>query len=182
MRHVLYLGTKPVVLIYNEFEEDINVSEITRIDYSNLFGEAVTISSLLNSIAQLRSQAEEEYERKKLNRHILEADLDKRWRREANRNEGKFSITEEDGSITTLKLTEKALESCIITDKGYQTAKNNEISAKRDFAYLEALYWAVQDKSKKLDNMLPKVTPHEFYDELIEGTVNGIFIKKEFKK
>jgi hypothetical protein len=182
MKHVIHLGDKPIVLIYNEFENEIDVSQITRIDYSNLFGEAVTISSLLNSIAQLRSQAEEVYERKKFERQIMEADLEKRWRKESNKNEGKFTITESDGSIITIKLTEKALESSIIADKGYQTCKNNEISAKRDFAYLEALYWAVQDKSKKLDNMLPKVTPKEFIDELIEGTVNGILIKKNFNK
>ena len=181
MKHVIYLGEKPIVLIYKEFENDIDVSQITRIDYSNLYGEAVTISSLMNSIAQLRSQAEEVYERKKLSRQIMEADLEKRWRKEANKNEGKFTITEEDGSIITIKLTEKAIESSIISDKGYQLSKNNEISAKRDFSYLDSLYWSLQDKSKKLDNMLPKITPSEFYDELIEGTINGILIKKNFK-
>lgn len=177
----LNLGDKQIILIYPDFENEIDVIELTKINYSNLFGEAVTVSSLLNSFGQLRAQAEYEFESKKFQRQIMEADLEKRWRKEANRNEGKFTVTEKDGGVITIKLTEKALESAIIGDLGYQTIKNNEISCKRDLDYVSALYWAIQDKSKKLDNMLPKVTPHELINELVEGTVNGICIKKKLK-
>ena len=43
---------------------------------------------------------------------------------------------------------------------------------------IDSLYWAIQSKDKKLTNLVPKVTPKEFYDELIEGTVNSFIIKK----
>jgi hypothetical protein len=44
---------------------------------------------------------------------------------------------------------------------------------------LDALQWAVQDKSKKLNNLLKPVTPTEFLNELVEGEVNSFFIKKK---
>ena len=179
MKFVLHLDNKPVVLIYNDIEEEINVDEITSINYSNLYEEAVTISTLINNVGQLRAEAEHIYDLKKLETKTMAANLEKRWRKEANKTEGgKFTVTMDEGDTVSIKLTEKALESAMDGDKGYQICKSNELNAKRDFAYIDALYWAIQDKSKKLDNLLPKVTPKDFYNELIEGKINNIFIKK----
>ena len=50
MKHVIHLNDKPIVLIYGDLDEEINVDEITKIDYSNLYGESVTISVILNRI------------------------------------------------------------------------------------------------------------------------------------
>ena len=48
----------------------------------------------------------------------------------------------------------------------------------KNFAVLDTLQWSVQDKSKKLNNLLRPVTPSEFLQELVEGEVNSFFIKK----
>ena len=178
MRHVIHVDNKPIVLVYEDFEGDVNVNELTKIDYSNLYGEAVTISTLLNRLGQLRAEAERVYEEKKLERSIMEADLVKRWRREASNNTGKFTITEDDGSTISIKLTERAIDSLVVADKGYQVCKRNEISAQRDLGYLDSLYWATQSKDKKLGHLLPAVTPKDFWEEIVDGTVNGIYIKK----
>jgi hypothetical protein len=181
MKHLIHIGEKPVVLIYSDFEDEIDVNELTRIHYENLWGEAVTVSTLLNRIGQLRAEAERIYDSKKFELNVLEADLKKRWRREANKSSGKFSITDDDGTVIFIKLTEKSLDDAVLCDKGYQTVKNNEIKVKRDYGYIDSLFWAIQSKDRKLNNLLPQVTPGEFYDELIEGSINGIFIKKPKK-
>jgi len=40
------------------------------------------------------------------------------------------------------------------------------------------LYWSIQSKDRKLNNLVPKVTPEEFYNDLVEGTINTFTIKK----
>lgn len=94
-------------------------------------------------------------------------------RREANLSGGKFTI---DGE--SVKLTEKSLEDAVILDVKYQTVSKEIIEAKRDLDMLDSLFWSVQDKSKKLNNILKPVTPEEFVSELIEGEINLLFIKK----
>ena len=104
---------------------------------------------------------------------MFEASLKKQLRREANLNGGKFTI---DGE--SVKLTEKSLEDAVILDVKYQTVSKEIIEAKRDLDMLDSLFWSVQDKSKKLNNILKPVTPEEFVSELIEGEINLLFIKK----
>jgi len=181
MKHIIHLGDKPIVLIYKDFDEEIDVNEFTKIDYSNLFGETVTISALINRIGQLRAEAEAEYERKKLKRHIEESTLEKRWRKEASKSDGKFTIKEEGERPYMIKLTDKSVAAAIISDPAYKVAKSNEISANRDYQFLDAFYWSLKDKSNKLNVLLPKNVPEDFYNEIVEGTINGIMIRKPKK-
>ena len=44
---------------------------------------------------------------------------------------------------------------------------------------LDSLYWACQDKSRKLNGLVNGTTPQEFVEGMIEGKVNGILIKKK---
>ena len=68
-----------------------------------------------------------------------------------------------------------------VLDKAFQTAKKNYIESQRDYGYLDSLFWAISDKSKKLNHLLPAVVPEDFYNELVEGEINGILIKKPKK-
>ena len=46
MKIILEQGDKTIVLIETEGDEEIFLDDITKIDYSNLYGEATTISAL----------------------------------------------------------------------------------------------------------------------------------------
>lgn len=178
MKHIIHLGENPVVLVYKPIERDIDTDSLTAIDYSNIYGEVVTTPVILNMIGQLRAEAEKVHEDKKIERKVMEADLEKRWRREANKASGKFTLTDDDGTIYSIKLTDNAIKAALNSDKGVIICMNNEVKAKRDLGYLDALYWAIKSKDQKLNNLLPKVTPEEFYNELVDGIINGILIKK----
>ena len=56
--------------------------------------------------------------------------------------------------------------------------KKQVIAAKRDLDFIDSLYWAIQSKDKKLSVLTKGVTPEELYNEIIEGTINNIVIKK----
>lgn len=170
---LVHFGNAPVKLITNGFEETLDIDRLTSIDYSNLYGEAVTISALLNKIGMLRADAEREMSEKKLVRDVLEATLKKGWRREANINGGRFTVDGED-----IKLSEKALDEALLLNDEYQERSLDYIDAQKNFSVLDSLLWAVQDKSRKLNNLLKPVTPQEFLNDLVEGEVNTYFIKK----
>lgn len=177
MEILVHFNEVPVTLVTNGFEDTVDIDQLTSIDYSNLYGEAVTVSALLNKVGLLRAEAERAVSEKKLEKEVYEADMKKGWRREANRNGGKFTIEEEE-----IKLSEKALDEALLLDEDYQKLCLEYIEAQKNFSVLDALQWSVQDKSKKLNNLLKPVTPQEFLSELVEGKVNSFLIaKKGFK-
>lgn len=169
----VHFNNVPVELETNGFDGKVDIDRLTSIDYSNLFGEAVTVSALLNKIGLLRAEAEKAVADKKLEKDVYEADLKKRWRRQAQKNGGKFFIDDDE-----IKLSEKALDEAILLDEDYQQLSCELIEAQKNFAVLDTLQWSVQDKSKKLNNLLRPVTPSEFLQELVEGEVNSFFIRK----
>lgn len=177
MEILVHFNDVPVTLVTNGFEDTVDIDRLTSIDYSNLYGEAVTVSALLNKVGLLRAEAERAVSEKKLEKEVYEADMKKGWRREANRNGGKFTIEDEE-----IKLSEKALDEALLLDEDYQKLCLEYIEAQKNFSVLDALQWSVQDKSKKLNNLLKPVTPQEFLSELVEGKVNSFLIaKKGFK-
>lgn len=171
------IGDKVVVLKFGEFTDEINVDELTSIDYSNLYGEAVTISALMNRIGLLKAEAESALAIKKLECEIYAANMARQYRREANINSGKFTMMDGTQPIS-IKLTEDSLSQAILCDATYQNKKKAVINAQRDVSFLDSLYWSVKSKDTKLSVLMPQVTPAEFYDEIVAGTVNGILIAK----
>ena len=60
MKIIIEEEDKTIVLISSDEDEEINLEEVTTINYSNLYGEAVTISALLNKVGMWKA----DYERK----------------------------------------------------------------------------------------------------------------------
>ena len=172
---VLDFQGKPIVLIFQGFEQELNLDELTSIDYANLYGEAVTISALLAKLGIMRAEAEKNHSECKLDYDICEARLKKLHRKFAANNSQKIQM--DDGSL--VKMTENALEELIKTDIVWQKKKKSMIEAKRQYDYMDAIFWAASSKDKKLNNIVKAITPEEFYDELVEGAINGIIIKKK---
>lgn len=174
MKTLIHIGESPITLTMSDFEDEINVDEITSIEHHNLYGEAVTISALMNKIGILKSKAESMHSEKKLEFDIYESTLRKNFRRESATKGGKFEIEGEQ-----IKLTENSLNEAITLDKGWQVNKKNVIKAKETLDKIDSIYWAIQSKDRKLSVLMKAVTPEEFLSELVEGKVNGILIKKQ---
>ena len=173
MKKIVHIGENDIVLISKDIIDELDMDQITSIDHSNLYGEIVTCSVLLNKIGLLKAEVEAQYNYDKMNYEIYESKLRESLRRESILNGGKVQTS--NGSI---KLTESSLDELILLDLDFQKKKRNTIESKKNLDMIDSLYWAIQSKDKKLTNLVPKVTPKEFYDELIEGTVNSFIIKK----
>ena len=173
MKTLIHLGDHPVVLIQKDFDSEVDLDKITSIDYSNLYGEQVTVSALLNKVGSLRALAERALSETKLKHDIQEAKFKKDLREEARNNSGVFEI---DGTV--IKLTEKALDEAPYHCDTLNKMKREIIECKKDYEVLDSLFWAVQAKCSKLNNIIRPVTPEELFKELIEGKINGITIVK----
>ena len=46
MEILVHFNDVPVTLVTNGFEETVDIDKLTSIDYSNLYGEAVTVSAV----------------------------------------------------------------------------------------------------------------------------------------
>jgi len=164
MKTLIHLGDKPVTLLLRDFDDEVNVDDLLSIDYSNLYGEAVTIPALMNQIGTLKAQAEKIVAEKKLEFEVFEAELRQRLRKES--------------AETAQKITEAGLNEMVSIDGGYKVQKKNVATAQYNLSIVESLWWAVKSKDQKLNNLVKGVTPIELFKELIEGTVNNIVIKK----
>lgn len=174
MNTVVHIGGRPIILLSEDVEENIDIDSLCKIDHSNLYGEIVTISALLNKIGIWKSEAESILARSKLECEIYESNLRKEIRIEANNHQGKFKVG---GDF--VKLTEKAVDEVVVTDKKYQKLKKDIIENQRILSIIDSWFWAINDKSKKLNAVIKPVTPEEFCNELVEKKVNTFLIKKE---
>lgn len=173
MNVLIEIGTKNIVLNSPDRDESIDLDSITTIDYSNLYGEAVTISALLNKVGSWKAEYDKKVKEAKLCCDIYVSKFKKDIRRQAASNGGR--ITTEDGDV---KLTEKGLDDLILLDSEYQNMQLEliELESKRD--KLDVLWWAIKSKDQKLNNLLPKIVPTDFVNEIVEGKVNSFLIKK----
>lgn len=173
IKTTLNVGNKVVSLVYDNFDEAIDLDTITRISYENLYGDAVTVSTIMNKFGILRAETQEILSVKKLDLDVYSAEVKKAYRREAVINGGKVEIDGEN-----IKLTEKGIDDLLILDEEYQEKKRLVISAQKDFEIVDSLSWAIASKDKKLSVLVKGVTPEEFSKELTDGKINGVMIKK----
>lgn len=170
---IIHLDGRPIVIKMSDFEDTIDADELTRINYENIYGDAVTVSALLNKVGVLKAYAESVHSQKALEVEFESSRLRKQFRREAIENDNHINI---DG--VRIKFTEKSLEDAVNLDKGLQIMRKNVVKAKENLGKIDSLYWGVQSKDKKLNNLISGVTEEELWNSLVEGKVNGLLIKK----
>ncbi len=177
MEYKIRLGDDIITLEHDDIDQIINVDDLTNIDTGNIYGEAVTISPAINRVGLMRAELESMMASYKLDEKMYINSFTSKLRKQAYKNSGKYKITV-DGEEVEIKLTEKALESAHENDPKWVRIKKKQIQAEKNFNMLSSLYWAMQEKSKKLNNLVSKTTPEEFVESMIEGKINGLLVQK----
>lgn len=181
MENTINIGDREITLQQSDIETHIDIDSLTTIDSSNIFGEAVTVSAAVNRIGFMRSELESKLSEVKLEEKVYSADFCSKLRKQASENSGKFKAII-DKTEVEIKLTEKALDSELERDLGWQKKRKKYIEIEKQFNMLSSLEWSIKDKAKKLNGFMTNVTPCEFVDSLVEGKVNGMMVLKPKKK
>jgi hypothetical protein len=177
MRHTIFIGTKPIILEHDDFDDVIDVDSLTKIDTSNLFGEATTISVIVNRIGLIKSAVEGQVADYKLDLRVFESNFIRNLRKESSKASGICTIRVDNEDVK-VKATEKFLESCFESDQDWINIKKALNKAEKNFNSISSLYWAIQDKSRRLNGLVSSTTPEQFVAGIISGKINGILITK----
>lgn len=169
MIKTINIGDSSYRLRFDEFEEDINVDSLLRIDYSNLLGEMVTFPTVVAKLGNMLAEAESQVSEKKLNLDIQEAKL---------KEELKLKLTEQNNGKSP---TIDALNAAVILDKRYQAFKKALINAQKTRDYMLTTYLASKDKSEKINKLFFQAKPEDIPEEVIEGRVNNTVMQKRNK-
>lgn len=158
------LENKTYLLKVDSFEQEIDVDEIVKIDYSNILGEVLTFPVLFNRIGLLRAEVTNLVALEKFDVEVLHAQLSQEY--------AKKIVSSGD------KVTEKKVTDSVLLDTRYIAKKKNYLKLVKHQEYIDSLYWSAKSKDGKLDKLTDKLRPEEFSSELLEDTVNGVLIKK----
>lgn len=165
-KKIVNIAGKQYALHVGEFDEDFQVEDFLKIDYSNLVGELITFPIIENRIGLMLADAESKVSEVKLNRDIMEAKLKEKYA---------VSLTDENGGK---RPTVDAINSAVLQDKGFQIILKKKIEAEKVRDYIFSLFTACRSKSGKLEKLSLTIQNQEIPPELLEGKVNGIVIKK----
>lgn len=168
-KRIIQIGGNTYKLIFDNFDEDVNIDSLLKIDYSNLIGELVTFPVILNRFGILLAEAESQVAETKLNMDVYEAKNKERLRIElAEQNNGKAPTVE-------------ALNNAVVSNKAYQAMKRKYIEVVKTRDYINSIFWAVKDKSDKISSLL-KQSEITLETDVMPERINGIFIKKQNKQ
>lgn len=167
------IGNKIATLNFRDWDiDEVDIDDLLSIDYSNIMGELLTFPPILNKIGLFRAEAEENMNRVKLDLAILEAKI---------QEEKRISLTK----VVSEKVkspTKDEVENACKLDPRYSKQTRQFFASQKAYNYMESLYIAAKDKSKKLDSIFNKsVVPKEFELELLEKAVNGVKVKLHSK-
>jgi len=169
MIKLITVGGTDYKLVFDEFNEEVDIDSLLKIDYSNLIGEIITFPVIVNRFGKLLADMEAQVSEKKLNVDIFEAKVKERLRVEiTNQKGGKAATVDE-------------LNSAIMLDKGFQAMKKSFIETQKNRDYIQSVFWSSKDKSGKLDKLSMSMQTGDITDDMIQGKVNNITIKKTKK-
>lgn len=168
-KRIITIGERTFKLIFDEFEDEMDIDSLLKIDYSNLIGEMVTFPVIVNRFGQLLAEAESQVAEAKLNLDVFEAKMKERLRIQlAEENNGKAPTVE-------------ALNNAMTAEKSYQVMKKKLIESQKTRDYVNSIFWSAKDKSEKLNKLSLTIQDGEVPDSVIEGRVNNVLIKKTKK-
>ena len=168
-KRLIQIGDKTYKLLFDDFDEDVDIDSLLKIDYSNLIGEMTTFPVILNRFGILLAEAESQVAETKLNMDVYEAKTKEKLRVElAEQNNGKAPTVE-------------ALNNAVVSNKAYQAMKRKYIEVVKTRDYINSIFWAVKDKSDKI-SFLFRQSEITLETNVIPEKMNGILIKKQNKQ
>lgn len=163
------LGDKIITIRWDDFDDDIEVADILRIDYSNITGELITFPLIINRLGMLRSEADAIVNQKKLDMDVIKARRRRFYR-------GNGYIEKNAQGIKKLKsLTKDEVDDLVTIDEEYKSAGSDHLDAIRKYNNVDSLYWAAKSKDTKLKVFERNgFVVEDHLEDIVDKTINGI--------
>jgi len=171
---IIHYKERHIELHFDQFDAVVDIDDLTKIDYSNLYGELLTVPALMNRVGLWKAEADNAVAEARLNRDITRAQLSQKYRNSLVKKD-----TYANGKERVKYPSNDEVEHAVVLDDTYQVAQRNRIRKQKEADVLDSLYWAVKSKEKKLDKIGEKMNlqPEEFEKHIVEGKYNGILVK-----
>ena len=168
-KKLITVGDTTYKLLFDDFDEDMDIDSLLKIDYSNIIGELITFPVIVNRFGNLLAEAESKVSETKLNLEVFEAKTKERLRVElAEANGGKNPTVE-------------ALNNALLMNNAYQVMRKRLIEVQKTRDYINSIFWSAKDKSSKLDKLSLTVQGGEIPAGVIEVRVYYVLVKKTKK-
>lgn len=163
------LNKKMVAIHVEEWDWDVNLDELLRIDYSNIFGEIITIPVLENQAGRLAAQIKNYYKSEKMKLEIKEAEVRHLYRNEQSAAGAKAPSIQ-------------MVDDYVMMDPIVKAMRTRLLRLEKEVDQIEVLYESVKSKSFKLNNLSKSVVPAEYEKDLVEGKINNVMIHVKSKR
>lgn len=166
-----------ITLYFEDFDDEIDIDQLTSIDWTNLYAEIITIPALMNRVGLWKAEAENAYAEFKLDYEVFKAETAKKARK-------KFKLVPNSkGEMVSKAKSNPEIEEEILLNRQVQLYYKKLLRLKKEADVMDAIYWAVKSKEKKLDKVSENLSfhPEELEKELVEGKFNGILIRVKEK-
>lgn len=161
-----------IILKFPTFNSEIDIDEITSIDYHNLFAEIITIPALMNRVGLWKSEADNVYGLYKLEVEVKEAELFEYYSKSLTQ-----VYTGSTGKEQTKFPSAETVQQAVNKDPIRVNMRKKLLRLQKEADYLDSFYWSVKSKEKKLDNLTHTLTPEDMQKDLVNQKFNDILIK-----
>lgn len=161
---VIELGKKVLKLYIKGFDEnEIPVEDLLQIDMNNLFADIITWPVVLNRIANMKAEIDEQVQLMKLELDIFESN--------------KYESVKKEMIAMDIKPTETSLKMAITKSKEYLDRQVAIIAAQKQADIVAGFYLSAKSKDKKLEVISVKIKPEDFEQEILVKSINSVMIK-----
>jgi len=165
---VFTIGDRMVKFKMEEFQDNVDIDKLLKIDYGNLVAELITFPVILNKIGILDAEMSNELRLAKLNFEIRTAKLS---------NELREKLTDEDEKGKVKKPTVAELEDALTSNKVYIKYQKDYFESQKQKDYISSIYNAAKSKSDKLDKLSLTLRVGDIDEQLVQKQFNNLYYK-----
>jgi len=159
------MGDNVIQFKLDDFEDNMDIDKLLKIDYSNLMAELITFPVVVNRFGLLAAEMDGLVQESKLDLSIYEAKAKERIRNafDADDERKRYTIAEVDDALTMDKIWQKKKQ------------KFNRVTKEKEFMY--TIYQSAKDKSHKLDKLSMTLKFGDMDDQILQSQLNKVYFK-----
>lgn len=158
------IGDRIIQFKFNDFDDEVDVDKILKIDYGNLLAELLVFPVVVNRLGILAAEMDNEVSQAKLDFSVFKAKESERLR---------ISLQDENGKRPTIAEVEDAL----IQQAKYRIKYKQFNKVIKEKEYIYSIYMSAKDKSKKLDRLSTSLRGEDLDEATIQKQMNSIYFK-----